>query len=262
MIRSNYYDLMVWIDDGAGGGTAGDGIANGTEVRTVYTADSGNYRSLSSASGISTNAAGNLAVAFLEDEYGYIYYMKLWVDDGAGGGTAGDLQVNGSEVRDIFSTDYISNYFSLSRDAGGMLGLSFFDEYNYELKYWLDDGLGGATAGDSIVNGTELRTDSSLEQEGQYPSLHFYDGTKFAISHHGEVDYYESDNLLLKLGTYAPLTPVPEIEVSGNGSAIIDGDSTPSLSDETGFRHTEHRRRVDRKNIHNRKQWHGSVDSW
>ena len=85
-MRSNYSDLMVWVDDGSGGGTAGDGVANGAEVRTVYTADVDNYLSIASAAGISRDAAGNLAVAFIEDEYGYYYYLKLWVDDGAGRG--------------------------------------------------------------------------------------------------------------------------------------------------------------------------------
>ena len=84
--------LKLWYDDGRGGGIAGDKRVNGTEVRAIQS----NY---AGARATVTSYNGRLAISFYR-----AYLLKLWVDDGLGGGVAGDLEVNGGEVRNLSPT--------------------------------------------------------------------------------------------------------------------------------------------------------------
>ena len=73
----------VWYDDGAGGGIAADGLVNGAEIRVVAAGyDGGPFTSV-------TAYQDRLALAF-RARTGGSHRVNLWLDDGAGGGTASD----------------------------------------------------------------------------------------------------------------------------------------------------------------------------
>lgn len=158
------WDLILWIDDGAGGGTAGDVFPNGSEIRVIDTAGT---------LGINiaiTNLNGKLAVAYNDLSN---YLVKLWYDDGSGGGTAGDGNANGTEIRTIVALDGQELALTVSN---GRLALAFQDFGPQNLMLWCDDGAGSGTAGDITANGTELRTVSSDAPTGFFNSITTYNG--------------------------------------------------------------------------------------
>ena len=176
-------DCKFWWDDGRGGGTAGDGLANGTEIRTLdSTGDVGQYASLIAISG---------------SEFNVVYYdasngdLKLWRDDGRGGGTAGDGVANGTEIRTLDSTGDVGRFPSTAV-LNGWLAVAYYDVTNRDLKFWWDDGRGGGTAGDGLANGTEIRTQDSTGDVGQYTAIAVLDG-QFNVL------YYDVTNGDLKL---------------------------------------------------------------
>lgn len=143
-------DLNVWIDDGLGGGTAGDAIVTGGEIRTIEAAGSvGLYSS------IVVDGNNHLAVSFhsITDDA-----VKVWIDDGAGAGTPANGEVDGTEVRVIETGGTVGAYTSIFLDVNNRLAVSLTDTANTELKLWVDDGFTGGSAGDGVVNGSELRT--------------------------------------------------------------------------------------------------------
>ena len=81
----------------------------------------------------------------------------------------GDLQANGSEIKTVRTATEGSVEFSFTADVNGLLGLVFSTRSGsiYELHYWIDDGFGAGTAGDSLINGSELRL--SAHQNARYP---------------------------------------------------------------------------------------------
>lgn len=159
----NNLDLILWIDDGHGGGIAGDAIASGSEIRVIDTAGS-----LAVNLGI-TVVGGHLAVA-----YGDLgTSIKLWCDDGLGGGTADDGLASGGEIRTIAALDGQEIAVTV---LGGNLAVAFQDFGPQDLMLWLDDGAGGGTAGDAIVNGNELRTASNDHPTGFWNSIIAYNG--------------------------------------------------------------------------------------
>ena len=219
-------DLMIWVDDGTGGGTAADGIPDSGEVRTIRSAGAGHFQSNAQSS----DKDGNLAIANHRSTASPTDQIELWVDDGAGGGTAGDFIVNGDEVRFIHYTDRYYRELSLTNSADGIFGLSFKDEQNSRsLSYWVDDGSGGGIAGDLQVNGAELRNAATGVQSGVFSSILLYDDDKIAVAHGTET----TGDLLLETDTFQPASP--EIAVLGNSTEIPDGNTSPSTADHTDF---------------------------
>jgi hypothetical protein len=158
------FDLILWVDDGAGGGTADDAIANGSEIRVIDTAgDLGVCIAI-------TSLNGKLAVAYNDLSN---YLVKLWYDDGNGGGTAGDGNANGSEIRTITALDGQELAMIV---VNGRLALAFQDFGPQNLMLWYDDGSGGGTADDFTANGTELRTVSSDAPTGFFNAITYYNG--------------------------------------------------------------------------------------
>lgn len=151
--------LKLWYDDGRGGGTAGDMIANGTEIRTVDSTR--NVTSSGSAVGEIYNFNGRLAIAYCDTA---TFDVILWVDDGAGGGTADDAVANGSEIRVIDTASNVGVYVAIT-SLNGKLAVAYDDLANQLLKLWYDDGRGGGTAGDGQANGTEIQTIASLDAQ-------------------------------------------------------------------------------------------------
>ena len=148
--NNNSQDLLLWLDDGLGGGIPGDGIVNGSEIRTIH---SGAAADIFSSIIVDTNS--RLAISYTDP---VTSQLKLWVDDGAGGGTAGNGQVDGGEIRIIEADVAVGPYSSMTLNVNNRLSISYYDADNELLKLWVDDGLGGGTAGDALSNGTERRT--------------------------------------------------------------------------------------------------------
>lgn len=142
-------ELFFWRDDGAGGGMAGNGVADGSEVRVI----SGDF------------AAGGEIVT-LEQQYTILWRsltsgLRLWHDDGNGGGLAGDGLVNGLEVRTpaLPPGARIGNAETVTV-VNGRLAVAYWNpetSSSANLMLWVDDGAGPGSPNDLIVNGNELR---------------------------------------------------------------------------------------------------------
>jgi len=155
------YYVLLWVDDGAGAGTADDGVINGGELRTIAGPSDYPQGSGSSATSVFlTTINSHVAVV-----YAFLYNtlnspgtrVKLWIDDGAGGGTADDLVPNGSEIRDIGQTRGLPSKVITYKGVSA-LAFSSTETTTAVLKVWIDDGNGGGVAGDGQVNGSEIRT--------------------------------------------------------------------------------------------------------
>ena len=198
--------LKLWVDDGDGAGIAGDGIENGSEVRTVDPAGNpGQYSS------ITVDQNGRLAISYYEAINGD---LQLWIDDGDAGGTAGDGQANGSEIRTIDSTGNVGSHTSITVNQSGRLAVSYLDTSSTDLKLWLDDGAGMGTAGDGKANGSEIRTIDSTGNVGYFTSITVEQAGHLAVS------YWDSTNSDLKLWVD-----------DGNGMGGIAGDGLANGSE-------------------------------
>ncbi|MCG3136944.1 MAG: hypothetical protein HJJLKODD_00782 [Phycisphaerae bacterium] len=215
---SNNTDLLLWYDDGRGGGTAGDGLVNGTETRTIDSTNSvGNYTSI-------TTYNGRLAIAYY---YATGADLKLWIDDGYSGGTAGDGIANGSEIRTLESANSIGTYTAITVHKE-RLAVSYYDATNTALKLWYDDGNGGGTAGDGIANGSELRTIESANTVGQYSSITSWNGY-LAIS------YYYGTSGDLRLWVDDGKSGGTAGDITANGSEIRNIDTSNTTGQYTSI---------------------------
>lgn len=147
--------VKLWYDDGRGGGTAGDALANGSEVRVV---DALQLFFVFDTAAVSVREVnGLLAVTYSSispsNQPEAPDDLKLWYDDGRGGGIAGDAVVNGDELRTL-ATGFQAGGELLERN--GQLLVVWKD--SFLLRLWADDGAGGGTAGDGLINGSERRT--------------------------------------------------------------------------------------------------------
>ncbi len=172
----SYYDdandvVKLWVDDGAGGGTAGDAVSNGTEIRTI---DSVSLQSTDTS--IVKDANGNLAVVYIDSEVNggqTEAIVKIWIDDGRGGATAADAIVNGSEIRTIGSAGASNGQTTaITLDSSNNLAVSYAvlgggDLTAAGLRLWVDNGAGNGIAGDGVPNGSEIETlDSNVSGNG------------------------------------------------------------------------------------------------
>ena len=155
-------DLKLFFDDGDGGGTAGDGQAGGTEIRTIDTDTPTN------AQPSVAQRNGRVAVAY--------YYaganqdLKLWIDDGRLTGTEDDFVADADEIRTIDSIGNVGQHPSLTF-RGARLAISYYDTDNTALKLWYDDGKGSGTAGDGLAQATEIRTLDPNDDAGTYNAI-------------------------------------------------------------------------------------------
>ena len=211
-------DLKLWYDDGKGGGTAGDGIANGSEIRTIdSTGTVGQYTSI-------TTLNSKLAISYYDATNGD---LKLWYDDGAGGGTSKDGVANGSEIRTIDSAGTVGQYTSIT-SMGGYLAVAYYDSTNKDLKLWWDDGNNHGTAGDGVANGSEIRTIASVGDVGMYTSI-------TSLSNYLAVSYYDNTNGDLKLWWDNGAGGGTAGDGVANGSEIRTIDSTGNVGKYTAI---------------------------
>ena len=87
--------LRLWFDNGFGGGTAGDGLVNGSEIRSLIGAGTPSIDQVWPLDMEVYN--GNIALCYLTREAFGTVQMMIWVDDGRGGGVPGDMAMNGAE---------------------------------------------------------------------------------------------------------------------------------------------------------------------
>jgi len=157
-LEDNINNVFLWVDDGNGGGTADDGVFNGSEVRTVDGSTSGFNVSI-------TTINSNMAISYFAVSGADNYKIRTWIDDGNGSGTSGDLVVNGSEIRDLDDTAVIDDFQSFSGiiSSNSVASIAYVIDTGTRssggtLRYWVDDGHGGGTSGDGLANGSEIRT--------------------------------------------------------------------------------------------------------
>ena len=158
-------DLKLWVDNGEGGGVAGNAQPDGAEIKVIDSA--GDFAEFSS---ITLDRNGYLAISY--EDIGN-RDLKLWLDDGAGGGTAGNAIAEGTEVRTIDSTDEVGAHTGIALDRNGNLAVSYFDATNCNLKLWIDDGAGGGIAGNGLADGTEIRVIDTNGHSGVGTSITF-----------------------------------------------------------------------------------------
>ena len=217
-------EAKLWLDDGAGGGVAGDGIAQATELRDVDTgSDDGAYASIAVV-------GGQLAMAYQDTTNSDV---KLWVDDGTGGGTAGNETVEAGELRVVEALTAGAQAVNMTV-VNSRLAIVYSDDDNDRIRVWVDDGLGAGTAGNNIAEAGELRTIANI---GETPSAERYGIT--AINDQLAISFYHDATDELQLwwddgngtGTAGnnvlELDEVRIIDTSGNNGIHSDLDTIP-----------------------------------
>ncbi len=207
-------DLRLWWDDGHGGGTAGDGLANGGEIRVIDSATQ------TGTDGALTVVGGMLAASYYDFDCDCV---MLWYDDGRGGGTAGDGIANGSEIRTVVSSIAGGGRHTTIASSYGRLAVGFFGG-DAALHLWYDDGRGGGTAGDGIANGSEDQVLDASPYAGLYGGIVTY-GTTIAYSYSEFNNYSVKLALLTNAVPGAPSSLGPTDLVNGSTT----GDTTPTL---------------------------------
>ena len=157
--------LYLWVDDGNGGGIADDQVANGGEIRTLELIVRNDVNFVGGAgSGNLFEVGGRAAIAYarVNPVLGPTnnYKASVWIDDGHGGGTAGDLVEQAGEIRDI---EIVENEATIQTGLSynGKAAVAYITEGNStggKLKFWVDDGRTGGTASDGVPNGGEIQT--------------------------------------------------------------------------------------------------------
>ena len=108
-----------------------------------------------------------LAVAFVDTGSREV---KLWYDDGRGGGLAGDGLAGGAEVRILSTLPYTPASAVSLTTQDGLLGVTFTS--GQELLFWRDDGRLGGIPGDGVANGSEIRViGNDFEAGGEIVTL-------------------------------------------------------------------------------------------
>ncbi len=160
----------VWLDNGVGGGTAADGLQNGTEpgvagitvslynnagtfIGSTITDAFGNYL-------FDNLAAGNYTVGFtLPANYTFTTQTNSADDGNTTGVGATATSINGSDANATTGKTYLitltAGENNRNIDAGIIFNNSTAVTQSIGDKVWLDNGTGGGTAADGIQNGTE-----------------------------------------------------------------------------------------------------------
>ena len=160
----------VWLDNGVGGGTAGDGLQNGTEpgvagitvslydntgtfIGTTITDAFGNYL-------FDNLAAGNYTVGFtLPANYTFTTQTNTTDDGNTTGYSATATSINGSDVNATTGKTYLITISAGENNRNIDAGIIFNNPATVTQsvgdKVWLDNGTGGGTAADGILNGAE-----------------------------------------------------------------------------------------------------------
>lgn len=159
----------VWLDNGSGGGTAGDGTQNGTEpgvagitvtlynnagtvIGTTTTDAYGNYL-------FDNLVAGTYTVGFtLPANYTFSTQTNTTDDGNTTGYGATSASVNGSDAivttGRTYSIVLSAGENNRNIDAGLVFNIPPVTQSVGD-KVWLDNGTGGGTAADGVQNGTE-----------------------------------------------------------------------------------------------------------
>lgn len=154
----------VWLDNGAGAGTAGNGVQDGTEpgvagvtvtlynasgvpVATTVTDAYGNYL-------FDNIAAGNYTVGFtLPANYHFSPQTNTADDNNVSGAST-----TGSDADPVTGRTYVITISAGERNTNIDAGLTFNAPavtQSLGNTVWLDNGLGGGTAANGIQDGTE-----------------------------------------------------------------------------------------------------------
>ena len=183
---------VVWIDNGAGGGTANDGILNGTEVGVadviveLYAAGDtpgvdapiGSTVTAADGSYILTAPPGEYFVHIPASEFGVGEPLESTVsstgqgaadnaDDDNVAEDGDDVVTDGvsSGVYDLQSNDeptgeagFVGTTTSPSDDAStnSTVDFGFYEPVSIGNVVWIDNGAGGGVSNDGIINGTEV----------------------------------------------------------------------------------------------------------
>ena len=155
----------VWLDNGAGGGTASDGIQNGTEPGvagvTVSLFSGGNLIGTTTTDAygfylFDNLAAGNYTVGFtLPDNYAF---TQQNTNSGDGSGTATDsdpITTTGATYGLTRIITLVAGQNQRNVDAGIIFSNPAVVTQSVGDRVWLDNGSGGGTAADGIQNGSE-----------------------------------------------------------------------------------------------------------
>lgn len=215
----------IWLDDGTGGGTANDGIKNGTEpgvsgvtvqlrnaantvLATTTTDASGYYR-------FDNLPAGSYNVNIPASQFTSGGALFGYTSSTNGNVTAGNLIGNDSKDNGIDDAAPATNGIHTANvtlgttnnsptgetDTSGVatttvdarenltVDLGFKPLYSIGNRVWLDDGTGGGTANDGIKNGTETGASGVTVQ------LRNSSNTVIATTTTGANGYYRFDNL-------------------------------------------------------------------
>ena len=145
-------EIDTGLDNGAGGGIAGDGVLQAGEITATQYVCSGGGSAPSSLVSTTTLAVGNANCANGGTE------IDTGLDNGAGGGTAGDGILQPGEIT---ATQYVCNGGSSAK--GSLVSTTTLPTGNSncanggtEIDTGLDNGAGGGIAGDGILQPGEI----------------------------------------------------------------------------------------------------------
>lgn len=145
-------DIAMGLDNGDGGGVAGDGVLHAGEVdeTTTICAGADGFSTLFSITDADTSECPDGGT-----------HVAVGLDDGAGAGTARDGLLHGNEVDDEFAVCGGANGSDGSNGVGALITLSPADpaecpDGGQRLDTGLDNGDGSGVAGDAILQSGEI----------------------------------------------------------------------------------------------------------
>ncbi|MCK6625359.1 MAG: hypothetical protein L6R45_09300 [Anaerolineae bacterium] len=261
---------IVWIDDGAGGGTANNGILDGAEasidgveihlyrqgqtpgvdtpILTTTTAGGGFYQ-------FDNLAPGQYFVHIPASEFGPGQPLMGYVSSSGAGSDETTDQTGDENGIDSFTpgtTGISSQVYDLQPDSEqtgegqpNYTGILDDDNVNFTADFgfvqavaigniiWIDDGAGGGTANNGALDGTEAGVDAvevQLYRQGQTPGV----DTPVLTTTTSGGGFYQFDNLAP--GQYFIHIPASEF---GAGQPLNDyvssiGSGTDETTDQTG----------------------------
>ncbi|WP_299224448.1 choice-of-anchor D domain-containing protein [uncultured Psychroserpens sp.] len=173
--------------------------------------------------------------------------LQGWIDGGSDSGLLNNASYSCAGSRSIYTKDdttasnrttsptfdltpYTSVDFSFcvtfaAVDNGEGFRLEFFDGTTWQLLYTYTRGVDFTTVGAGVNYNFTYNVDSA--------TYTFAVDSRFRISSTASAngEYSILDDILIE--AYSPAGP--EIEITGNGTIIADGDTTPSAADDTDF---------------------------
>jgi hypothetical protein len=218
--------------------------------------DSGETHTSSITFTVPTGISGTWYLGMVVDPGGYIAetnnnnnvsnLVAFTVSGGAGGGTGPDLQVTGFNLNStgwtvgqaITGTYTVTNTGNQTATGSGYNYLMISPDANVsspqDTGYLIDTGISTTSigAGQSITRNFSYTPTAAhyANGSGQYYVAIFVDGQNYITESNNNNNIGQSRVVNVSIPVVAP-----EIAVSGNGTNIVDGDTTPSTADFTSF---------------------------